>query len=198
MNTMIEMYDRIMSVVEEVTGISKDKILTSNCEECVDARHILVYILGNRSFSDNKIAELTGLTRPGVCIIRNNFKYRRKRYFVNLKYYNFLTENEAEEIVAAFQNQDGSKGPKWRDPDELFEKVEQHDGRVECEPYYNKWALYVAMNKAASDQNSVILKWIGDDKDKYIIACYDLALTDLKDKDRPYWIRKYFHVESKF
>ena len=85
MNTMIEMYDRIMSVVEEVTGISKDKILTSNCEECVDARHILVYILGNRSFSDNKIAELTGLTRPGVCIIRNNFKYRRKRYFVNLK-----------------------------------------------------------------------------------------------------------------
>lgn len=54
MNTMIEMYDRIMSVVEEVTGISKDKILTSNCEECVDARHILVYILGNRSFSDNK------------------------------------------------------------------------------------------------------------------------------------------------
>lgn len=28
MNTMIEMYDRIMSVVEEVTGISKDKILT--------------------------------------------------------------------------------------------------------------------------------------------------------------------------
>lgn len=104
----------------------------------------------------------------------------------------------AEEIVAAFQNQDGSKGPKWRDPDELFEKVEQHDGRVECEPYYNKWALYAAMNKAASDQNSVILKWIGDDKDKYIIACYDLALTDLKDKDRPYWIRKYFHVESKF
>lgn len=62
MNTMIEIYDRIMGVVEEVTGISKDKILTSNCEECVDARHILVYILGNRSFSDNKIAELTGLT----------------------------------------------------------------------------------------------------------------------------------------
>lgn len=101
-------------------------------------------------------------------------------------------------VQLGLKNQDGSKGPKWRDPDELFEKVEQHDGRVECEPYYNKWALYVAMNKAASDQNSVILKWIGDDKDKYIIACYDLALTDLKDKDRPYWIRKYFHVESKF
>ena len=65
MNTMIEIYDRIMGVVEEVTGISKDKILTSNCEECVDARHILVYILGNRSFSDNKIAELTGLYTSG-------------------------------------------------------------------------------------------------------------------------------------
>jgi hypothetical protein len=59
MNTMIEMYDRIMSVVEEVTGISKDKILTSNCEECVDARHILVYwatvvsqIIKSRSLQD--------------------------------------------------------------------------------------------------------------------------------------------------
>lgn len=40
MNTMIEMYDRIMSVVEEVTGISKDKILTSNCEEYIKPRTI--------------------------------------------------------------------------------------------------------------------------------------------------------------
>lgn len=64
MNTMIEIYDRIMGVVEEVTGISKDKILTSNCEECVDARHILVYILGNRSFSDNKIASMLFLQLP--------------------------------------------------------------------------------------------------------------------------------------
>lgn len=42
MNTMIEIYDRIMGVVEEVTGISKDKILTSNCEECRKAVHAFI------------------------------------------------------------------------------------------------------------------------------------------------------------
>lgn len=107
----------------------------------------------------------------------------------------FIEENRKEGRAVTASKLTTALG-RWKS--NMFVKVEQHDGRVECEPYYNKWALYVAMNKAASDQNSVILKWIGDDKDKYIIACYDLALTDLKDKDRPYWIRKYFHVESKF
>ena len=37
-------------------------------------------------------------------------------YEGTLKYYNFLTENEAEEIVAAFQNQDGSKDPNGVTP----------------------------------------------------------------------------------
>lgn len=109
-----------------------------------------------------------------------------------LKYYNFLTESEAEDIVSDFVNQDGSKGAKWRDAEEFFRKVEEVGGKVECEPHYNKWALYVAVNKFFSDQNSVILKWVGDDKNKYLEACYDLAVTQLKDKDRPYWIRSYY------
>ena len=78
-------YD-ILRIVEEVTGVTAKEMLTSNAEENVDARHILVYVLGNRGFSDNKIAELTGLTRPSINVIRNNFKYRKKRYFVNLNY----------------------------------------------------------------------------------------------------------------
>lgn len=80
------MYLEILRVVEETTGVSASEMLSSNCEEHVDARHILVYVLGNRGFSDTKIAELTKLTRPCVCMIRNNFKYRKKRYFVNLHY----------------------------------------------------------------------------------------------------------------
>lgn len=86
--TMItdEMYLEILRIVEETTGIGAKEMLTSNCEECVDARHILVYVLGNRGFSDTQIARYTKLTRPCVCMIRNNFKYRKKRYFVNLHY----------------------------------------------------------------------------------------------------------------
>ena len=81
-----ETYLEILRIVEEVTDVSASEMLTSNCEEHVDARHILVYVLGNRGFSDTKIAEFTKLTRPCVCMIRNNFKYRKKRYFVNLHY----------------------------------------------------------------------------------------------------------------
>lgn len=83
---MDEMYLDILRIVEEVTGVSAAEMLTSNCEEHVDARHILVYVLNCRGYSDTKIAQLTKLTRPCVCMIRNSFKYRRKRYFVNLNY----------------------------------------------------------------------------------------------------------------
>ena len=117
-------------------------------------------------------------------------------YEGNLKYYNFLTESEAEDIVEKFVNQDGTKGPKWRDPEEVFHKVGELGNKVECDPHYNKWALYVAMNKSSSDQHSVITKWVGDDKTKYFEACYELALTQLKDKDRPYWIRPYYGMSE--
>lgn len=83
---MDELYLDILRIVEEVTGVSASEMLSSNCEECVDSRHILVYVMSCRGYSDTKIAHLTKLTRPCVCMIRNNFKYRRKRYFVNLNY----------------------------------------------------------------------------------------------------------------
>lgn len=86
MKNMDEMYLDILRIVEDVTNVSTKEMLTSNREEHVDARHILIYVLGNRGFSDTKIAELTNLSRPCVCMIRNSFKYRRKRYFVNLYY----------------------------------------------------------------------------------------------------------------
>lgn len=83
---MDELYLDILRIVEEVTGVSATEMLTSNCEEHVDARHILVYTLSCRGYSDTKISQLTKLTRPCVCMIRNSFKYRQKRYFVNLDY----------------------------------------------------------------------------------------------------------------
>ena len=112
-----------------------------------------------------------------------------------LKYFNYLTPSEAANIVDKFVNQDGSKGPKWRSED-FFEVVESLGGTLEHEPYYNKWALYVTANKFASDQNSVIVKWVGDDPKKYAEACYDLAVSQLEDKDRLNWARWYFGVSE--
>ena len=125
-----------------------------------------------------------------------NFKELVECLEGNLKYYNFLTETEADEIVDKFINQDGSRGPKWRNPEDVFHKVEELGGRTECEPHYNKWALYVTMNKFSSDQHNVIAKWVSDDRDKYFEACYELAVTQLKDKDRQCWIRPYYSVSE--
>lgn len=112
-----------------------------------------------------------------------------------LKYYNYLTESEAREVVDSFINQDGSKGPKWR-PEEFFQAIQSFGGDCEYEPHYNKWALYVTANKFFSDQDSVIRKWVGDDKLRYLEACYDLSVTQLEDKDRLNWVRWYFDVND--
>lgn len=80
---------------------------------------------------------------------------------------------------------------------EFFQIVEELNGNVEHEPYYNKWALYVTANKFASDQHSVIVKWAGNDRFKFIEACHDLAVAQLKDKDKANWVRWYFGVNNK-
>lgn len=59
---------------------------------------------------------------------------------------------------------------------------------------YNKWALYVAMNMESSDHSAVLQKWSEGDPDKYAEACYDLAVSQLNDKDKPKWIREYFKL----
>lgn len=117
-------------------------------------------------------------------------------YEGSLKYYNFLTETEASELLDTFVNQDGSRGPKWRDPEAFFQKVTELGGKIECEPHYNKWALYVTMNKTHAMQSNVILKWVGDDRDKYVVACYELALSHLKNKNHLSWIRKHFGLSE--
>lgn len=40
-----ELFVEILTVVSDVTSLSVVDILTSNREECVDARHILIYTL---------------------------------------------------------------------------------------------------------------------------------------------------------
>lgn len=108
-------------------------------------------------------------------------------------YDNYISESEAIEIVNRFKNADGTEGAKWS-PDTLFAKVAALGGDVDHAPKYNKWALYVTMNMENSDHYSVIHKWTSGDANKYVEACYDLAASQLKDKDRHDWIRKYFQL----
>ena len=138
--------------------------------------------------------------KKAVCLL-TSLDIKRAEEFVDcfegtLKYYNYLTESETEKIVNSFVNQDGSHGPKWSNSDDFFSSVKNFGGKIEYEPYYNKWALYTTANKFSSDQRSVILKWVGEDRNKYIEACYELAVTQLEDKDKPNWVRWYFGLSD--
>lgn len=83
---MDEIFYEIIRVVEDVTGVSASDMISSNLSNNVDARHILVNVLSAHGFTDTDIARFLKMTRPGVCMIRNNFSYRKKRYFVNAYY----------------------------------------------------------------------------------------------------------------
>lgn len=111
-----------------------------------------------------------------------------------LNYNNFLTEGESRRILLSFLNQDGSKGAHWKDPDLFFKKLQSCGKELEERPYYNKWALYVTANMYSSDHHNDIIKWVGGDLDKYFEACVDFSYSQLTDKDRPEWVRWYFHI----
>lgn len=107
------------------------------------------------------------------------------------KYDNYLTEDDALRIVAGFANSDGTEGAKWS-PDKLFERVTKMGGKIDCAPAYNKWALWTTINMESSDHDAFFLKWTSGNPDNYFEACYDLAVSQLTDIDRPQWIREYF------
>ena len=66
-----EIYEEVLGVVEEVTDMPRCAILSSNQEECVDARFLLVFTL-SRMLSDSEIARLTGRTRRGIAYLRTS------------------------------------------------------------------------------------------------------------------------------
>lgn len=68
-----ELFNQVLEVVSNVTGIEPKEIVKSRKEECSDARYILVKFLSKRISSVN-IGELIGRTRQGVGSILNRDK----------------------------------------------------------------------------------------------------------------------------
>lgn len=109
-------------------------------------------------------------------------------------YNNYLTQKECEEICDHSINEDGSHGCALGDCRYIVEFLQNKGNLVENSPYYNKWALIATMHKFASDQGSVLKKLVEGDRSKYIQACYDLAVAQLKDPDKERWVRWYFNI----
>ena len=80
-----ELFDTVIGVVSECTGIGREEILRCKSEECTDVRCIAVQVLG-RYLTDAQIARLMGLTSRGVNYIRGTFLLRSKKWFVRSNY----------------------------------------------------------------------------------------------------------------
>ncbi|MCP9529255.1 hypothetical protein, partial [Segatella copri] len=69
---------------------------------------------------------------------------------------------------------------------------------TEEKPYYNDYALYVAMNQVVSDHGCTIARILDKedvkdiDTEHLVKYAYSLAIDLLKDKDGVYDIREYF------
>lgn len=107
------------------------------------------------------------------------------------KWNNYLSKQEAEEIVVGFINQDGTRGPYWS-YDTFKNAVESIGGKMSEEPYYNCWSLWVAANMEYSDHYNSASEYVPRDKmPRYF---YKVAVETLKDVDRPKFIRSYYNL----
>jgi hypothetical protein len=109
-----------------------------------------------------------------------------------IKWKNYLTKKEALDII-------GNMNPEatW-DMQTWLNAMANLGLPTEEEPYYNDYALYVAMNQVISDHGCTVAKILGKesvkdiDSDNLVKYGYNLALDLLKDKDDVYDIREYF------
>ena len=104
---------------------------------------------------------------------------------------NYLTRVEADEIVARLEGADGTMGPHWGF-DTFKKAVEGFSGHLCEEPFYNFCALWATANMLYSDHSVTWGKHISREDEPFFY--YQTAVDKLKDKDRPHFVREYFHL----
>lgn len=119
-----------------------------------------------------------------------------------IEFYNFVTSTEATTVASHFINDDTvitgsgepSKGAHW--PMETLKSFLNRNGiPLEEKPYYNWAALWLTVNMIYSDYANTLSELLGSkDNDVLAQAVYKMAVKKLKDLDRPYFIREYFHL----
>lgn len=112
---------------------------------------------------------------------------------------NYLSKHEADEIAAKLINQNGRIGAHWGY--ETFKNaVESLGGKIQEKPFYNCYALWVTANMIYSDHAQSVAEDMGMTSpeavpnEKMALSMYKKAVEQLKDVDRPKFIREYFDV----
>lgn len=114
--------------------------------------------------------------------------------------HNYLSDAEAEQIVAELVARDGSRGPHWSKT--TFEgAVNRLGGKMEDPPHYNANALWATANMIYSDHAESIAEDMGYSTvgnapaEKMARSCYRKAVESLTDPDRPRFVRAYFDLD---
>lgn len=109
-----------------------------------------------------------------------------------IKWKNYLTKNEALDIIGKMNPEATWNMQEWLD------EMEKLGFRMEDKSYYNDYALYIAMNQVISDHGDTIVAIKGEkslsdiSEEELVEYAYRLAIDLLKDKDGVYDIREYF------
>ena len=107
-----------------------------------------------------------------------------------VRYREYLSEDEAEDIVRKFVNFDGSRGGHWEDPDEAFQVMQNLNIRFEEDGEYNRWAFFAVLNMIWSDDWGVLRNYASPEQEARV--CAELAQAKLEDRDKVFAVRKYF------
>lgn len=88
-NAVKMLYEQTRWLVCDYTEIEEHDILTSNREECVDARYIMIGVL-SEYLTDDEIAKQSGLTRACCNKIRNGVRAKLGRFSFRCLYQSVL------------------------------------------------------------------------------------------------------------
>ena len=87
----VELFNEVLDNVCKGTELDTDSVKSSNREECVDARYLVIAVLSEK-LSDKQIAEVSGWSVQLVNKAKNNFHNRCKcRYGLKNMYKKILT-----------------------------------------------------------------------------------------------------------
>jgi hypothetical protein len=93
----VELFNEVLDNVCKGTELDTDSVKSSNREECVDARYLVIAVLSEK-LSDKQIAEVSGWSVQLVNKAKNNFHNRCKcRYGLKDMYKKMLTFASCEE-----------------------------------------------------------------------------------------------------
>lgn len=108
---------------------------------------------------------------------------------------NYLSKHEADEITSKLINQNGRIGAHWN-----YDAFKNAVESMYEKPYYNCYALWATANMIYSDHAQSVAEDMGYPNpeavpnEKMALSMYRKAVEQLKDVDRPKFVREYFDL----